>query len=84
MGIYFSNPPLGRLQSLHYQSCVYIPVAMLAVSDKLCLKCSTVYYKQLPKFKFKNWSHLADVQNVQIYTQTKQDFDNKQEHLYTA
>ena len=37
MGIYFSNPPVSRL---HYQSCVYIPVAMLAVSDKLCLKCS--------------------------------------------
>ena len=74
MGIY----PASRL---HYQSCVYIPVAMLAVSD---ISLPTVYYKQLPKFKFKNWSHLADVQNVQIYTQTKQDFDNKQEHLYTA
>ena len=46
---------------------------MLAVSDKLCLKCSTVYYKQLPKFKFKNWSHLADVQNVQIIYTLKQN-----------
>ena len=34
MGIY----PASRL---HYQSCVYIPVAMLAVSDKLCLQFTT-------------------------------------------
>ena len=38
MGIYFSNPPASRL---HYQSCVYIPVAMLAVFASSAVQFTT-------------------------------------------